>query len=60
MGYSKATENQNKTSLIQANQDFVLKSVNCYGNEKSILDCNYLIGSDCKSNQPVTVDCSNL
>ena len=55
MGFKTINGNENKTSHM-IHQTFAMNSVNCIGNETSISNCDYLIGS-CKSDEPVTVNC---
>ena len=55
MGFKTINGNENATST-KIHQPFAMNSVSCIGNETSISNCNYLIGS-CKSDDPVIVKC---
>ena len=55
MGFKTSNGEGNATSS-QIHQPFAMNSVRCIGNETSISNCDYLIGS-CKSDEPVTVNC---
>ena len=55
MGFKTINGNENATST-KIHQPFAMNSVSCIGNETSISNCDYLIGS-CKSDEPVTVNC---